>query len=106
MNEINAAFERNLLTIDGSLRKAFINSHFRNTVPMILNEKNILNCFEILNENVESCSINKIFSLFKPLFVSIEWLSIQRMIDLFDFFYFYSFKQFELFRNKDFNIEM
>ena len=91
---------------DSSLQKTFMNSYLRNTVPNKINEQNVKKCFELLNLTSEECPMKKLYTVLKPLFVNFEWLTIQKIIDLLDFFYKVSLKQFELFRKNDFKIEM
>jgi hypothetical protein len=94
---------------DSSLEKSFISLYLRNNVPNLINEQNVKKCLEVLNLKNETAiarPMNKILIVLKPLFVNFECLSIQKIIDLLDFFYKVTLKQFELFKREDTKMEM
>jgi hypothetical protein len=90
---------------DSSLEKSFISLYLRNNVPNFINEQNVRKCLEVLTLK-SACTMNKILIVLKPLFVNFECLNIQKIIDLLDFFYKVTLKQFELFKREDTKMEL
>jgi hypothetical protein len=104
MNDIHKDFEKNINSLKNrSLEIAFIKSYIRNTIPD-LNEKNLRICYEVLSDN--SQNYMKIFTLLKPVFVNYENLNLTKIIDLLKFFCNHTAKQLEIFKNKEFSIQV